>query len=93
MLIIAKTQEGREFCYTMKTAHAVSEKSALKICDILNESKYQLSASEKWYIYEIDCYDSTLEYARHQIFRIRKGIVKDCKYLKYFDQKKAYSLP
>lgn len=81
MLIIAKTWEGAEFYYYSKTAHAVSKASATKICKILNEFKYQIAEEEheKWFIYDIGLYDTAYDYAKTQAFRIRKGIVMDCK--------------
>lgn len=79
MFIIAKTWEGAEFYYCTNTAHSVSKASATKICKILNEFKYQIAGNEKWFVYEIGLYETAYEYAKTQAFRIRKGIVTDCK--------------
>lgn len=77
MKIIAKTQKGMEFLYNPKTARRVSEKSANKICAIVNEYKYLLGSgkNECWHVYDIDKYSTAYEYAQFQEFRIRNGIV------------------
>ena len=77
MKIIAKTIEGKEFIYSATSARKVSERSANKICDIVNQYKFLLDTSknEKWFIYEIDKYDIAYDYAQVQSFTIRNGIV------------------
>lgn len=77
MKIIAKTIEGKEFFYNAKSARKVSERSANKICNIVNQYKFLLDTSknEKWHIYDIDKYDIAFEYAQFQSFTIRNGIV------------------
>ena len=78
MKIIAKTVKGNEFCYSTNTAHAVSNSRAETICGILNRVRYKLSTpNEIWYIYDVDRYDLSYDYAQTQKFFIRKGILKE----------------
>ena len=37
MKIAAKTREGTEFCYSASSAHKISERSAARIVEALNE--------------------------------------------------------
>lgn len=77
MLILAISVKDREYLYKANTARAVSKNSAQKICDIVNECKYQLKPGEIWHIHEIDKYDIAYDYAARQEFKIRRGIVSD----------------
>lgn len=77
MLILAISVKDREYLYKANTARAVSKNSAQKICDIVNECKYQLKPGEIWHIYEIDKYNIAFDYATRQEFKIRRGIVSD----------------
>lgn len=76
MTIIAKTTEGKEYLYSVKSAHKVSKASADYICKICNEYKYRLKEGEKWNIYDIDAYENAYEVALQQHGRVYKGIVK-----------------
>ena len=79
MTILAKAIEGREFIYSVRSAHAVPAKSAEKIRDIANSVRYQLDDGEVWYLFDIDQYCAAYDFALLQKFTIRNGIVKDCR--------------
>lgn len=74
-MIIAKTQEGREFFYSTKDSYTVSKNSYRQICDIMNACKWQLQAGEKWHVYQVDDYEIENMSAFYQKVSIRKGIV------------------
>jgi hypothetical protein len=71
--LIAKTQEGKEYCHSKTNAFFASA-NAQKIADALNKNKYKLSDGEKWHVYD---YDYTQEfYVNFRIFITRNGHVK-----------------
>lgn len=76
MKIVAITKKGIEYVYSVRTAHFVSERSANKICDVLNEYRFKIKGDEVWYVYDVDRYDTAYDYAMMQKFSVRKGIVK-----------------
>lgn len=76
MTIIAKTTEGKEYLYSVKSAHKVSKASADYICKICNEYKYRLKNGEKWHVYDVDTYESAYDVALLQRGSVYKGIVK-----------------
>ena len=80
MKILAKSAKDHEFMYSAQSAHAVSENSAEKIRDILNEYKYKLDDHSIWFIHDVNCYDAAYDYAQFQKFTIRMGIVKEITY-------------
>lgn len=80
MKILAITTVGREFMYSIKSARAVSARSAATIARIVNENKYLLQPGQIWHCYDIDKYDAAYDTAQFQRFTIRKGIVSDCRY-------------
>ena len=80
MKILAITTDGKEYMYNVKTARAVSDRSAARIAQIANENKYLLQPGQVWYCYDIDKYDSAYDVAQFQRFTIRKGVVSDCRY-------------
>ncbi|MBO5967278.1 MAG: hypothetical protein J6S14_02135 [Clostridia bacterium] len=80
MLIVARSVKGHEYSYNALSAHSVSKRSADYICSVLNHYQYQLGENQVWHIHEVDQYDNAFDYARYQVFRVRKGIVTDCKY-------------
>ena len=50
MKLIAKTQKGIDFFHSRKEAYFVSNASANKICEIMNNVKFRLaSENEVWY--------------------------------------------
>lgn len=74
MKLIAKTQKEIEFFHSRKEAYFVSNASANKICEIMNNVKFRLaSENEVWHVYD---YDFTQEYYASGKLRIYKGIVK-----------------
>lgn len=74
MKIVAVAVKGKEFLYNPKTAHKVSVKSAERICQNLNESRFRLKEGEIWHVYEIDQYDiRPYSTAETQSFIIRNG--------------------
>lgn len=78
MIILAKTMPGKEFLYSVQSAHKVSEASAKKILQVVNDFRFTLEENETWHIYHIDEYDPAFTIAQRQAFIIRKGIVKAC---------------
>lgn len=79
MKILAKTRIGAEFLYNARTAHAVSERSAKKILEIVNKHNFRLdpAKNETWHLYDVDQYDNAFYYAMDQRFTIRNGIVTE----------------
>lgn len=77
MKILAKTHKGAEFMYNARSAHAVSERSAEKILEIINAHNYRINPEkgETWHLYDVDQYDNAFYYAQSQKFTIRNGIV------------------
>lgn len=73
MKIAAKTREGAEFCYSASSAHKISERSAARIVEALNENRYQLRPGEKWNVYDIDEYSAAYPSAIGKQFTIRSG--------------------
>ena len=73
MKIAAKTREGTEFCYSASSAHRISERSAARIVEALNENRYQLRPGEKWHVYNIDEYSAAYIVASCHQFTIRNG--------------------
>ena len=73
MTILARTVKGKEFIYSIASAHKVPKVSAQKICDALNKAQYGITPEQAWFKYEIDQYDSAYDYAKTQSFRIYKG--------------------
>jgi hypothetical protein len=69
MIIIAKTQNGREYLYSNKTAVLCkSNEQAQALADFLNEhnataqGNFKLKDGEKWHTYEIDKYSAQPPY-------------------------------
>ena len=53
---VAKSVKDHEYLYNKASAILVPTASARKICDALNNIKYQLKAGEIWHIHENDFY-------------------------------------
>lgn len=79
MLILAKSCKGREFIYSPASARRVSARSAETIAHIVNGCGYQLKDGQVWHVHNVDQYDTAYEYAMCQQFRIRNGVVTDCR--------------
>lgn len=78
MTIIAKTIKGKEYMYNAKSARRVADRSAVKVCEIVNKHKYLLGENENeiWHVYyHIDPFDVAYEYASMQSFSLRNGVV------------------
>lgn len=76
MKMLAKTMEGKEFCYSRKSAHAVSDAGAVEICRVLNEKKWRLNnPGEKWHVYDCGAYEIEYTEAGSQSFYRRKGTI------------------
>ena len=73
MVIVARTETGREFCYSTRSAHKVARKDAEKIAEMLTLAYYHIKDGQKWYVYEIDEYDASFDYATMQRFYIDKS--------------------
>ena len=77
MLVLAKSCVGREYLYSARSAHKVSNASAQKICDIANKYNFKLSEGECWHVHDVGVYDDAYDYAQYQKFTIRNGIVTE----------------
>lgn len=75
--MIAKTIPGKEFVYSRKSAHAVSEAAADYICGVLNEKRYRLKDGEAWHVYDCGGYELEYTEAGTQKFTRRKGVVSE----------------
>lgn len=73
MKIAAKTREGAEFMYSAQSAHRISERSAARIVEALNENRYQLRPGEKWHVYTIDQYSAAYIVAQCHAFTLHNG--------------------
>lgn len=80
MKVLAISCEGKEYMYIASSARKVSEQSSSYIRKVVNENNYLLKPGQVWYVHYVDEYDSAYDYAMHQAFRVRKGIVTDVKY-------------
>lgn len=81
MKIVAVTTEGREFMYKSRTAHKVSERSAARIAEALNNAGFQVDKAngEKWHVYNIDEYSAAYPAAIGKQFTIRNGYLYEKK--------------
>ena len=68
MLVVAKSLKGQEFLYNARSSHAVPKTSAKKICQALNDIRYELKDDEVWHVHEVDQYDIAFLYAEGQKF-------------------------
>lgn len=77
MLVLALSRKGAEFSYAPSTARKVSKASAETICKIANEHKflYECYPNCVWHPHEVYPVDRAYEYAQHQSFTIRNGVV------------------
>lgn len=73
MKMIAKAVKGQEFIYDRNSAHAVSERSAQLICDVLNERRWGLKDGQVWNVYECGWYEKEWTAAAYQSFVRRNG--------------------
>ena len=70
MKILAKTTEGAEYLYSVRSAHKVSARSGQQIADALNKAGYQLERpGEKWHLYDVDEYDTAYDMGLYQSFQ------------------------
>ena len=77
MKMLAKAIRGKEFLYSRKSAHAVSDAGADYICRVLNENKYRLKDGEIWHVYDCGWYEMEYTEAGTQKFTRRRGIVSE----------------
>ena len=78
MKILAKTTEGAEYLYSVRSAHKVSARSGQKIADALNKYGWQLETPDEiWHLYDVDEYDTAYDYAQFQSFTIRDGKIRE----------------
>ena len=74
MKLIAMAIKGKEYLHSRQNAFFVSDRSAKKICEIMNNVKFRIkNDSETWHIYD---YDFTQESYVTGKLTIYKGIVK-----------------
>lgn len=69
MFIIAKTLQGKEYCYNNSTSVLCkSEQQAQELAKFMNENNnnsygiFKLNGGEIWHTYEIDKYDAPPRY-------------------------------
>jgi hypothetical protein len=74
MKLIAMTVKGKEYLHSKTYAFFASDRSAKKICEVMNNVKFRIKNNlETWYIYD---YDFTQESYVTGKLTIHKGIVK-----------------
>lgn len=74
MKLIAMAVKGKEYLHSRQNAFFVSDRSAKKICEVMNDVKFRIkNDSETWHIYD---YDFTQESYVTGKLTIYKGIVK-----------------
>ena len=73
MKILAITTPGKEFIYSVMTAHKVSARNGHKIMNAINEARYKLKDGEVWHMYDVNEYDRAYDVGQFQNFTIRKG--------------------
>lgn len=69
MFIIAKTLQGKEYCYNNSTSVLCkSEQQARELAKFMNENNndscgaFKLKSGEIWHVYDIDKYDTPPSY-------------------------------
>ena len=77
MRIIAITSAGKEYLYSLWSAHAVPAASAEKICAALNKANYRIRPGQAWKLYDVGQLDSAHDIACQQRFYIRSGRIFD----------------
>lgn len=70
MLVVAKTIKGKEYYHSIHEMYEVSKRSADKICEIMNNVKWNLKDGEAWHVYEESMYEPNGKLS------IRNGVVK-----------------
>lgn len=74
MKLIAMAVKGKEYLHSRQNDFFVSDRSAKKICEVINDVKFRIkNDSETWHIYD---YDFTQESYVTGKLAIYKGIVK-----------------
>lgn len=74
MKLIAKTIKGKEFLHSKKESGFVSDSSANKICNLMNDIRFRLNnENECWHVYD---YDYSMDDYVFWRFYIYNGIVK-----------------
>lgn len=72
MLYISKALKGKEFLHSRYENYQVPRSSAEKICQIMNEARFELKDGEVWHIYE----GPELDVCINGTARMYKGSVK-----------------
>ena len=85
MKILAISVKDHEYLYKAETAHKVSERSAAKIADTLNERRHHLKENEVWHIHDVAEWENAGIYAEDQRFTIRNGTISDRYYSPYWN--------
>lgn len=74
MKLIAMTNKGIEYLHSRQNAFFVSDRSAKKICEIMNNVKFRIkNDSETWHVYDHDFTQDNYVYGK---FTIYNGVVK-----------------
>lgn len=74
MKLIAKTNKGTEYFHSKENAFFVSDRSAKKICEVMNNVKFRLrNDNEVWHIYDYDYGQGNYVTGKLIIY---KGVVK-----------------
>lgn len=71
--IIARTIEGQEFLYSLKSAHGVAKAKATEVCEVLNSLRWKLQPGEVWHIYTVDDWEKAFYIAEDQRFVYHRG--------------------
>lgn len=77
MKVLAIAKKGAEYLYNPYTAHKVSERSAERIREALNDAEYMLHKHPggTWNIYDVGEIDTAAQVAEYQRFTIRNGAI------------------
>lgn len=74
MKLIAMAVKGKEYLHSRQNAFFVSDRSAKKICDILNKNRWKCNTEfELWHVYDYDFTQDNYVYGK---FTIYNGVVK-----------------
>lgn len=74
MKLIAMTNKGTEYLHSKTYAFFASDRSAKKICDILNKNRWKCNTElELWHVYDHDFTQDNYVYGK---FTIYNGVVK-----------------
>ena len=73
MKLISKTAKGIEYIHSKNECYAVSNRSANKICQAMNDARWKLKDNEVWHVYDYNWCTDNDTFMRLSIYN---GIVK-----------------